>query len=367
MAVVPPIHFPLSQPIPPNEVLSRRGLVAWAGDRLLHGQDWVLTGPPRLGKSTIAGAVRDYARAQGAYVVTIDLTFLTGQEELAVRLVQRILECRTGPWHTDPAQWQAIEQALDDNGSTGRMQDLDLKKVLYPMPPMDMWEAGLSLAETVASRDNQRLIVLLDGCDSPRIWQHLGGIAAIRRWSALRETQSHTSYGFIGRRAEQLFPECTPDDGAASADRLSTSSIPWSAWEAYLADQFETAGWTLSPAALTQLGALTRGHPWAMMAILQQTVLVAQSEGRMFVNTDDVNHGQQRALQMSEGLYTLEWVDVRESRTAPHFLAALARGQRLPRTSSVRAAQRYLHLRGITDAAGHFVDPLFAEWLRDTL
>lgn len=69
MAVVPPIHFPLSQPIPPNEVLSRRGLVARASDRLLHGQDWVLTGPPRLGKSTIGGAVRDYARAYGAYVV----------------------------------------------------------------------------------------------------------------------------------------------------------------------------------------------------------------------------------------------------------------------------------------------------------
>ncbi len=350
MSTVPAIRFPLASPVEPHEVLSRDGLVTRAVNRLVDGHDWVLTGPPRIGKSAIVGAVQDYARRQGADVVAIDLRFLLSQEDLNAHLVRGIRECRTGLW-TNPSPGQALEPWLDS------------------VSPMDKWVAALSLAESVASRDDRQLIVLFDGWYGPRIWRYFGGAPAIRRWSALRHSQRHTAYGFIGRRANQLMPymSCPPHDAGASVDHLSVASIPWSEWETYLTDQFKTVGWTLGPAAATRLQALTSGHPWAMMAILQQTVLVTQSEGRTRVTATDVGRGHQRALKILDGLYAMEWVDVRESRTAPHFLAALARGQRLPLTSTVRAGRRYLQSRGIIDAAGHLSDPLFGAWLRDTL
>ena len=74
-----------------------------------------------------------------------------------------------------------------------------------------------------------------------------------------------------------------------------------------------------------------------------------------------------RALQMLHGLYTLEWVGVRESRTAPRILAALADDRRLVRAPSVRSAHRYLTSRGLIEPEGHLIDPLFRAWLQQTL
>lgn len=363
----PMIQLPTGPSVTPKDVLPRDGLIPRAADRLLDGGDWFLTGSDRLGKTSIARAVLHLARTQGAYTIHLDLAGMISQEQLAARLVQGAVECRTGLWPQRLPDWGALSDWLRSPHVAAQSMDITGHHFPDMVPPGEAWTIALAVAEAVAAHDSRPLVIVVDAWDSALLWNRtFGGPGALRRWAAIRPNQSHTSYAWIGTRADQLIPYLVRDSHrpASLVDHLFVESLSWTDWIGYLRQHLARSGWTIAAQALVRLHSATAGHPGSVVTLTQAAVTGAQLAGRTVVTDADVRQAVPHAVNAASGHYVQYWTDACQAQGARALLTTLADGCRPRRSAYPRSAWRHLATRGHLSAHGGLVDPLFGSWIR---
>ena len=238
-----------------------------AVERLLMGNDVMLAGPRRIGKSSVAGEVQRRLQSRGTYTAYVDLFRTSSLEELATRLLEAVLANRTGPLAAVARGVQDLRRMLAQARVSATIHDLDLAVALAERPhgfPADTFELALATADRLAKHDQRRMVLVFDEFqDIDPLGGQLGGVSLQKRMRSVLQQQSHTACLFLGSQAD-LMEKLFGSPRAAFfrlAIPMHLPPIPWAAWAAYLVDRLAAQQVTIDEPALALLAEKTGGHP----------------------------------------------------------------------------------------------------------
>lgn len=235
---------------------------------LLNGQDAVLMSPRRYGKTSLALAAADRARAEGVTVAYCDLTLAASRERLAAVLAG------------------AVVGDLLPAGARGRRRALELLRRLTLRPSVTVDDSGrmafgfsagaeradvdrtidelLALPGELAGR-GRRLALVLD--ELPALAGLDPGLLA--RMRAAFQHQADVAHVYLGsERAlmERVFTrEGEPFYRAARVVRLDV--IPAALFRGFIIERMAASGRPAEPAVVDDLLAFTGGHPHLTQAL----------------------------------------------------------------------------------------------------
>ncbi|MDA8198399.1 MAG: ATP-binding protein [Thermaerobacter sp.] len=355
--------------------MDREDFMVEAVERLFMGNNVMVAGPRRIGKSSVAGEVRRRLQSRGAYTAYVDLFRTSSLEELATRLLESVLANRTGPLAAVARGVQDLRRMLAQARVSATIHDLDLAVALLERPhgfPADTFELALSTADRLAKHDQRRVVLVFDEFQDI---DQLGGVSLQKRMRSVLQQQSHTACLFLGSQAdlmEKLFgsPRAVFFRFALP---MHLPPTPWAAWAAYLVDRLAAQHVTIDEPALALLAEKTGGHPHGVMVVMDAALMRTRLAGTAAITADDVLYGYASALDTLGGLYAQQWIAVRARRNAPRVLMAVAEGRppyanRETSAGSVAKAITWLTTEGLiaSSARGehHVVEPMFAAWLK---
>lgn len=150
-----------------------------------------------MGKAVLAELDR-----AGCHTAYVDLFFATGLESLATQLVQAVASNRLGMKSRVIHSWEELLSWIGGFQVTERLVGLEvgLGRIGPPRTPEQMLDAALVLSEQMASRDQKRLVVLLDEFQEVN---RLGGTLLLQRMRA-HFPQRWCTYLFLGSQASLL-------------------------------------------------------------------------------------------------------------------------------------------------------------------
>lgn len=372
---MPSNAFPTGRPAAPEDVVDREEFMVEAVERLFMGNDVMLAGPRRIGKSSVAGEVQRRLQSRGTYTAYVDLFRTSSLEELATRLLEAVLANRTGPLAAVARGIQDLRRMLAPARVSATIHDLDLAVALVERPhgfPADTFELALATADRLAKHDQRRMVLVFDEFQDI---DQLGGVSLQKRMRSVLQQQSHTACLFLGSQAD-LMEKLFGSPQAAFfrfATPMHLPPIPWAAWAAYLVDRLAAQHVTIDEPALALLAEKTGGHPHGVMVVMDAALMRTRLAGTAAITADDILYGYASALDTLGGLYAQQWIGVRARRNAPRVLMAVAEGRppyagRDTSAGSVAKAISWLTTEGLIASSGrgehHVMEPMFAAWLK---
>lgn len=274
--------FPVGGRLTEDEQIGRGQTINELERLTRAGNSVLLFDVRRVGKSSLAGAVIDRARARGEVVVDLDLRLVRGAPTLATAIRDQLAALpalRRGARQLRRAVTVSsrgvLEKALAAMGAKDEAEAASLMiqefAALTDAPDL---ARSLTAVERSAQLRGVRATVFLDEihrvADWPGTEQAQENLAAAMR----AHTESSLIFAGSSRRAvEKLFDKGKP----LSHDGLSFPIPPISdeAWEVGLRERFALADVEISPQTIRQILAITDGHPQRTMAICAHAQAIA--------------------------------------------------------------------------------------------
>ncbi|MGH9243924.1 MAG: hypothetical protein ACRD29_06340 [Acidimicrobiales bacterium] len=332
--------FPTNGALPPDGLIGRHEEVAALVEALTEGEHQILTGPGKIGKTSVAGAAiaslpMDWFR------VSVDLFRMTDIATLVARLM--------------------------DYARAGNGDPRSKSKATF--------HDALMLIEDVTASDNLRIVLTIDGFEEIVTTQLFGKADELTQEmrSAIDKTSRITCL-FVGNAPcvmRDLFT--AKDQPFARFGTVGTlGPIPAPIWRDGLRARFVEGGCEIGDAPLDRLLKLSRGHPRSTMLIAQWSFTLARAAGRRTI--DDpvaIDEGFRGALTGEVAVAESELTRVRT--LGKHALGTALRVAKdespyknLP-PAIARQTLRSLETAGVVEhprsGAWQIVDPLFQEHL----
>lgn len=348
---------------------------------VLNGQDVVIVGPRRYGKSSLVWRASERLKAKGVLVAYCDLMTTPTKERLAEKLAAAI--------HDQIASrlYKAREKALGvfrglrieprvtldpNSGALGFGFDAD-----YAPADVDATiERLLELPGEIGSERKRRVALVLD--EFQEITEIDPDYPKLMR--AVFQTQPAVAHVYLGSKRE-LMRRIFNDENEPfwrSAKQMELGLIPVERFGVYLDRRFRETGKKIDPEALSELLARTGGHPYAT----QQLAYFAWEEvgPRGTARVAHVVQGLEQLLASEHNHFSLVWED--SSRNERVLLIALARepgrvfsrayrqAHALPPQTNVQRSLTSLVRRELAgkgeDGRYRIVEPFLAEWIART-
>jgi uncharacterized protein len=380
--------FPTDDPVSPDLLIGRAGDVEDLAARLRAGTHVVLAGPRRTGKSSVALAAIEHARAGGMYVAHADLWDHDGLPSLTRTLAESILANR-GP----------VAKALRRAGESGRELrellpagvaatlrthlgeevELALSGGRERRAPEASLADAIALAQRMAEKDGKRIAVFLDEFQDVAATPHrFGDPDLLTKQLRARLQRSPLVTMLFAGSIEHIMRELFgPKRQALSqfGSFQALSPISPDEWRAGIAARYRKLDVRARPEAIEEIVSLGEGHPRTTMLIARETFTVAMAarEDRT-IELADARGGYDLALQ-ADRLRHEEIVQRLRSVSHAHQVATrLARGGRPysgSASANVRRALAMLERAGIAEHRGRgdwsIPEPLLRHYLAATL
>ncbi|MFS8573371.1 MAG: ATP-binding protein, partial [Clostridia bacterium] len=124
--------FPVGRLAGPEDVVDRQEFIEDTVRELLSGQSILVTGPRRIGKSSVALEILRRLKAQGCHGGRIDLFYVASVEEFASLLWQLVLEQRFGPSRAVIRTLKGIQERIRHIVLTQSIGDFDVE-IQFPL------------------------------------------------------------------------------------------------------------------------------------------------------------------------------------------------------------------------------------------
>jgi hypothetical protein len=348
---------------------------------IVSGQDVVLFGPRRYGKSSLVlRVVRDLA-ARRVLTAYVDLSTTPTKERLAEKLARAI--------HQDVAS--RLERARDR--ALALFRDLRIQPTITLDPhdasvsfsfqpggrPADVdatIEELLALPGRIASERNRKVALVLD--EFQEITEIDGHYPRLMR--AVFQTQPEVAHVYLGSKRhllERIFNDAN-EPFWRSAKRLELGPIPKADFVAYLHRRFAETGRTITDAAANELLDRTGGHPYAtqQLAYFVWDVVPRGKPAR----TEEIAEAVDRLVDAEHNHFSLLWEEsTRNERllllalaAAPGrpFAEAYRRAHGLPAATNVQRSLASLRRRELVarrdDNLYAIAEPFLDAWLERT-
>jgi hypothetical protein len=375
--------FPTDSPVPPDRMIGRGCDVDELAAALLAGTNVVLAGPRRTGKTSVAYAALERARADDVYVAAVDLFRRRDAGDLAEGLAQAILHNRSGLRRAIARARAAAGAALDAAtitagtklvGELGEAVELAFRPGLGSRDPERSLAAALELAQRIASADGKRIIVFLDEFQDLAAPGHPFGDAdrLTKQIRAIFQSSPSVTLLFAGSIEHLLRDLFGPSERALSqfGSFRALSPISNEEWAAGLAPRFEQAAAPIDPDALRMTIELGEAHPRSTMLIARESLTAALADRAERVAVEHARAGWQLALGADQLRHEQALERIRLTKHAQTVAMRIARGHRpYPgmNPSAAQRALRALELAGVAETASRgewrISDPLLRHYL----
>ncbi len=361
--------FPTDDPVDPQLLIGRASDVESLAARLEEGTHMVLAGPRRTGKSTVALAALSRARTDGLYTAQVDLWDHEDLASLTKTLAQTILANR-GP----------VAKALDRARESGReLRDLipagavatlrthlgeDVELAWATPSTQRASHAGIggtvALAQRIAERDKQRIVLLFDEFQDIATSPHRFGDPDVlsKQLRAQLQRSPLVSVLFAGSMEHLMRDLFGPARRALSqfGNFHELSPILPSEWEQGIAARYRELEVEVADGTVEEIVALGEGHPRTTMLIARETLTVslARPTSRI-IERGDVSGGYELAMQADHLRHEDIVERLRSTAHAYPIALRVARGQHPYSGTASSAARRALTMMekaGIAERRG---------------
>lgn len=365
------ILFPKGHVLASNDVFERQGFVRDVTLRLYSGDSVMLASPRRMGKTSIAFEILRRLANDGCYVLDLDLFHVTSLEDFAVQLMARVVSLRFGPLQKFTHTLRELYRILERADVGVKIQDLEIHTRLNPTTPdaNEIIDAALSTLETIAQKDQRRVIVLFDEFQE---MERLGGTLLLKRMRSIMQQQMGTSYLFLGSEPS-LLQTLFADRRQAFyrfATMLHLPPIPEDEWDSYITRKFAHVGMTISHDAISLLMENTGGHPFCVMVALGESYYGATIGQRTSIDIAGMFEGLSQTALTLEPIYEELWrqiLAVRGGATVTRQVAFARPPYHGINATTARRALKKLRDLSILQKKGRgeylFVEPMFRQWI----
>lgn len=373
--------FPTDTPIEPDRMIGRAQAVGELAEALRAGQNRVLIGPRRTGKTTTCEAVLSELSDSGWYVATVDAMRLEDGEELARELtrallanrpaIRRIVRRGIAAWRdlTERARAQltvelgeGVSIAWDvGGGSPSGSPDLD---------------AAFSLPQRLAEADGRTVLLFIDEV-SELAGARFGKPEVVLGKARAAFQRSPDVRFLLAGSYEHSMREIFAAEGSPLGRFGGIYEIPpivRDDWLNGLAERFVEAEIEVRQRQLEALLEWSEGHPYATMLGAGEVYLAVREVGADHVDEVAMRLGLERAMARERANHERLVERLRaSSRHAVAVLERLATGEP-PYAGGIRATQvqralRTAHSIGlierIDDRRWRLADPLFRRFLAE--
>lgn len=371
-------YFPLGGPVPTEDLVGRERYVATTVDRLLDGQNLLVAGPRRIGKTSVVLEALRRLRRKGALTAYLDCLGVTSLRGLGEKLADASL-------HSVTAVPRAFEQArLIAAGAAPsvRVRYADLEaavELAREQNEQRFFEGALELPQSLAARSGKRVVVALDEFQAvSRLAPRVLDIMRAR-------LQAHRSvaYVFLGSEAgilQSLFTtKSEPFYRFAVAHDLADSAghrfgIDPTDWHSYLRKKLGARGIRLGEEQTDELLDATGGHPQDTMQVCAALYYFMRDARLRAVTSQLLSIAYEQAMAELERPFAHVWTDLGKqkyhqavAKRVAHATTLFTSKGDLPRVEVLRAVDamrdRGLLLR-LDRGRYEFVEPMFAAYVR---
>ena len=276
--------FPTDDPIPAHRMIGRGDDIEELARSLGNGVHRIIAGPRRTGKTSVGHAALERLRAQGHYVVAVDLFEVSDAGELAEALVAATIANR-------PAVYKALHKLRRAGDIARKTADTaavmklkgelgeEIEFVVRPggaaQDPDRFLKYALEVPQRIAEADGRPLVLFLD--EFQEIARESGPYGdpdvVTKRLRAVAQKSPRVTFLFAGS-LEHLMRDLFTSRRRAFfqfGSFLELTPIPPEDWREGLRARFAEDGCSIDDYALARLVELGELHPRATMLIAQQT------------------------------------------------------------------------------------------------
>lgn len=289
--------FPLGGPVAEDDIVDREDFLKSIQTRLADGQSIMLTGPRRIGKTSLALETLRQLKKQDFYVASVDFFRVSTKRELATAIIDACLENRTGIHRTMDALKGGIKTVTSATKLAMKLKGLEFSVTLPDKNTSDdiLLSYALDLPEKLAVADKKQTIVVFDE------FQDAARIVGDEVFKLMRSHfQLHTkaNYLFLGSKEGIMNNIFAGPDQAfyRFATILPLPPISSSAWTIYIKRKFEDKGIKCNDQVIKEIIKISGGHPQDTMLICSETYYLLLETGEKRLTIDSVQLGTNRAL-----------------------------------------------------------------------
>jgi len=338
--------FPTDTPIARERLIGRAGAVDELVEAVRGGQNRVLIGPRRIGKTSTCEAVIAEVAGAGWYVGGVDAMRLEDAGELARELTRSLLANRPAIHRVVRRGVEAWRDLTERSRAELRVELGEGVSVAWelgrsagdPAPDLD---AAFSLAQRLAKADRRQVLLLVD--EVSELASDRFGRADVVLGKARAAFQRSPDVRFLlAGSYEHSMREIFAAEGSPLGRFGGIFKLPPIAradWLDGLGARFGEAAMAVSDDQLAELLDWSEGHPYATMLGAGEIYLAAREVGAERVDEVAIRLGLERAMARERANHERLVERLRSSsRYAVPVLERIAIGER-PYGGGLRAAQ----------------------------
>ncbi len=363
-------YFPVGGPVSEDDIIDRELFLEGLTRRLRDGQNILLAGPRRIGKTSLALEVLRRLHREGHDVALVDLFGITSVRELAEDLANALLENRTGVRRTvEKLRDMVLRAAQTEVRLSVQGIELGMSFARRQGSDMELLEESLGITDKLTRAGSSRVILVFD--EFQELSRIDGNLHKILR-SHLQQ-KPHISCLFLGSKPTLLAQLFSQGNEAffRYAVSLPVPKIPPNAWSDYLVRKFSEREIAITPAEVGALLKLTAGHPQDTMLVASEVYYVLMEMESQVASLTVLEIAYQRALESLMRAFEELWGSLSEHQGAQQLIKKIAYGER-PYGQNASAARvgrilTYVMSQGILVKVGRgqyeFFEPMFRDYV----
>ena len=371
-------HFPIGGAVRPEDVVGREATIADLAFKLRSGQNVLLPGPRRTGKSSVAAKVMVELEEAGLITLRLDFLKLTTLDSFAGAYFEECVAKRTpaaGLWSRLKVEGARAKAEANLTFRLGPFLESGLK-LTASTTPEEMLNLALELPALVAKAQDRDLVVVFDEFqDAEKLHRHF--FRVLRPY--VTATDDRVSYLFLGSQSTLLHKAFNRQSEPLfrSALEVELPGILEAEWVEYLRAKFEEVGISVDRVLLSRLATRTGGHPQDTMTVAFCLYQVLFQEGREAARDHDLSRAADDALGLMAAAFEQLWFDFSAERGTRIAIARLARSVPLysdlgnaERIAVDRAIRRLVedgHVEKLGRGSYRLTEPLLGDYLNNYL
>ena len=358
--------FPTDQPIAAERMIGRSEDVGALARLLANGIHQIVAGPRRTGKTTVCSAALERLRADGNYVVELDLFRIGDDAELAEILVAETIANRSavqrglakakraGVALRDGA---ALQTVMRMSGELGEEIEIAYRPGFAGRDPERYLDYAIALPERVAAADGRQLILFIDEFQEIASGGDPYGDpdGLTKRMRAILQRSEHVTCLFAGSLEHLMRDLFVPTHRALHAfgGFYELTEIEAEAWRQGLTERFGEDGCELTHEAAERLIELGERRPRVTMLLAQHTHNASLAAAERRIDAGLVAVGLAEAMAAEKPTHELTIARIRDwrkmGRDALAVAGRIARGETTYGELEPKRARRAID--GLRDAA----------------